>query len=258
MIDSFARYGLAACTLWVLTKTPADESELYSFRLLSAMTWFNKKLLRIVKSYNLSEDDMFAIRAVFDSITGSYDAEFVRVSDLAEYMHLSKTKLFEWVLCAINPGSKAELNFTEYVYLISYYPMFAKRELNQFLFGAMDETNKMYLTYVINDWLTTLLTLFDFIYKYFSFMLLARKSSRSLLEFLVKIVVEVCENGAIRYKCVLYKYLDEPISTDILRFDFVQYDRFKDKKLDYLFMGGFHRFVEENPSVLWQAQYIQV
>jgi hypothetical protein len=23
-------------------------------------------------------------------------------------------------------------------------------------------------------------------------------------------------------------------------------------------MGGFHRFVEENPSVVWQAQYIQV
>jgi hypothetical protein len=146
MVDSFARYGLAGCTLWVSTKTPADESELYSFRLLSAMVWFNKKLLRIVKSYNFSEDDMFAIRSVFDTITGSYEAEVVRVSDLVEHMGLSKTKLFEWVVGGINPGSKVEINFTEYVYLISYYPMFAKRELNQFLFGAMDVDNKMYLT----------------------------------------------------------------------------------------------------------------
>jgi hypothetical protein len=36
-----------------------------------------------------------------------------------------------------------------------------------------------------------------------------------------------------------------------------QYETFKDKKLDYLFMGGFHRFVDKNPSAVWTAVYIQ-
>jgi hypothetical protein len=126
-------------------------------------------LVRIVKSYNLSEDDVFAIRAVYDTMTGAYDAECVRVSEICEFMvrcvfvslnvdllfqhvlyvcaqELDRTKLLEWVVCGVNPASKAELSFTEYVYMLCFFIMFAKRELNQFLFGSMDVDNKMYLT----------------------------------------------------------------------------------------------------------------
>ena len=49
MVDSFNRFGLSNVTLWITAKTPADEQELYNFRLLSAMHWFDKRLLRIVK-----------------------------------------------------------------------------------------------------------------------------------------------------------------------------------------------------------------
>ena len=41
--------------------------------------------------------------------------------------------------------NKGELTFTEYVFMICYYVMFSKRELNQFLFGSMDTAGKQFL-----------------------------------------------------------------------------------------------------------------
>lgn len=54
-------------------------------------------------------------------------------------------QLAQWVFQAIEPDSKTEMMFSEYVHMVCFYVMLAHKELAKFLFQNIDTDKKQYL-----------------------------------------------------------------------------------------------------------------
>lgn len=48
-------------------------------------------------------------------------------------------------MAAINPASRYEITFSEYVHLVAYFVMLTGKDLARFIFQHADEDNKAYL-----------------------------------------------------------------------------------------------------------------
>ena len=54
-------------------------------------------------------------------------------------------QLAQWVYHAIEPESKSDMTFSEYVHMVCFYVMLAHKELSKFLFQCIDVDKKQYL-----------------------------------------------------------------------------------------------------------------
>eukprot|EP01035_Chromulina_nebulosa_P022004 gene22004-28486_t len=126
-----------ATSVYVLNRTLVADDELYDLGVLNVRPWMNKRLLKHMKTYNLSESDVMRMREIFESLTKKRGDATIRKQP--------KTKIVEWVIDAINPTRDYELYFHEYVHLVCYYPMLSSKELTKFLYGCMDEEKNRFL-----------------------------------------------------------------------------------------------------------------
>lgn len=107
---------------------------------------------------------------------------------------------------AIDPASRMELQFSEYIHFVSYVSMLARSDVVRFIFGHVDIEERAFL----------------------------KKDQ------FIDILNHITEGS------------DRSIKIWVL-----QYDTFKDPKLDALFLAGFDDFVCKNPSSTWQVEYLQ-
>mmetsp|Transcript_19600 Transcript_19600/g.42529 ORF Transcript_19600/g.42529 Transcript_19600/m.42529 type:complete len:426 (+) Transcript_19600:2-1279(+) len=140
-----ARLGMHT-QLWSTARRPIDEDNLYRFVTLAAQPWFDDRLLRIAKGFNLSEADVLQMRDTFEEIQGAGVGEKVRASQVFEYLVCPLTALAEWIFEAIRPASPREVSFSEYVHMVAYFVMLGQKELMKFVFQACDTDNRQFLT----------------------------------------------------------------------------------------------------------------
>lgn len=136
--------------IWTTARRPVDEENLYKLGRLPAYEWFDEKLQRLVKGFNLSEQDVYAMRKVFEKLmTSKHHGDAIDVVKLFEFIKFPYNQMSQWVVMSIKPASKKRLKFSEYVHLICYYVMLSSKDLIKFLFASQDEENKFYLRFVI-------------------------------------------------------------------------------------------------------------
>ena len=171
---------------------------MYKISRLEEHDWFDDRLHRCVKGFNLSEKDVFAFKRTFDIIIGQRSTNRIRVIDLFDYIDFPLNQIGHWIVAAVKPASNPnELLFSEYVHLLCFYLMFSSKNLIRFLFQCVDTDNKFYLR---------------------------REQFNELLRMLAE---------------------NSPFNVAVWE---LEYNNYYDKKLKYLFVTNFERFVFKNPG----------
>lgn len=147
MEKNMSEFGMRSI-IWIETRVLMEEDNMHKLGTLSGQEWWDDRLLRIIKAFNLSEADVFSMHAVFEDIrrgTTQAGRKNIRVDDMYRHIDYSYTKIAKWVILAISPASKFELSFSEYVHVISFYCMLVGSDLEKFLFVNADDGHKEYL-----------------------------------------------------------------------------------------------------------------
>lgn len=78
-------------SVFVLAKEPVDDDELFDFGTLSGNEWFDKRLIKCVKTFNLTEDDVMKLRWRFEKIQGNSAGmvNYIRVNDIFRTLGIS-------------------------------------------------------------------------------------------------------------------------------------------------------------------------
>ena len=132
--------------IWTTARRTLDEENLYKLGRLPAYDWFDEKLLRLVKGFNLSEQDVYAMRKVFERMkTSKHHGDVIEIAKLFEVIQFPYNQMCQWIVTSIKPVHKKRLVFSEYVHLVCYYVMLSGKDLVKFLFSSQDEENRFYL-----------------------------------------------------------------------------------------------------------------
>ncbi len=151
LCQDMGEFGLRS-TLWVETRVIPEEDNMHKLGAMEGKYWFDERLHRLIKAFILSEADVYSMHSVFEDIRRDRTQagrKNIRVDDLFRYIDYQYTKLAKWVVIAVNPASKFELSFSEYVHVISFYCMLIGNDLQKFIFMNADDANKQYLRYVV-------------------------------------------------------------------------------------------------------------
>lgn len=144
LIESLHQFNLPT-SVWAHSREPYPEDGMYKYGSLTAMDWFDKRLIKCISAFNLTESDVLGLRAVFEAIQGPNISFFVKTKYIFEYFRFPLVKMCEWVIAGIGPGSNEELSFSEYVHTVCFFCIFGRQELLRFIFGAADVEAKGYL-----------------------------------------------------------------------------------------------------------------
>ena len=144
LISNLHQFNLPT-SIWAKSRQPYSEDGMYKYGTLTAMDWFDKRLIRCIQAFNLTEGDVLGIRSVFESIQGLRVSFYVHKKDIFHYLSIPYLKICEWIISGIDPGNKEEISFSEYLHTVSYFCLFGKRDLLRFVFGASDVDYKGYL-----------------------------------------------------------------------------------------------------------------
>jgi hypothetical protein len=195
------------CSVWIYAKMPAEQDDIFKLGALEKQVWCDKRLLKIIYTYNMTSADIYGLRSVFDSILGTSMNETIMNRDVMKYVGTDPdTEIPGWFIQSIEPKRKKELIFSEYVHFVCSICMMGKKDLRRFLFGKMDFAQNAFLK---RDQFITL--------------------------------IEHMSVGTV-YNPNIWM---------------MQYDNFKDRKLDSLFYGGFEEFCESYRAVTWSTEYFQ-
>mmetsp|Transcript_1317 Transcript_1317/g.1387 ORF Transcript_1317/g.1387 Transcript_1317/m.1387 type:complete len:1578 (-) Transcript_1317:176-4909(-) len=145
LLKDLTQIGFAGISLWGKTKKPDDESLLFKFNRVQSQPWCDDRLLRVMKAFNITEDDVMRLHRVFENVLYGRNRDTMRVEELFASIDFPYNQLCRWVVQAVRPSKRAELKFSEYAHLVSYYIMLSPRDLTRFLFQHADDGDKAYL-----------------------------------------------------------------------------------------------------------------
>lgn len=148
MAADLAKFGFANISVWFLQQQPPDDRDMHKFGVVAVQDWFNDELARHMKAFNLSEQDVIALRDAYEKFQPGMVSERIRVDDYLEFLHYPHTTIAKWVASSSTLSSPGTLTFPEYVHLACYYCLFARKDFIRFIFGCMDSGNKGFLTKV--------------------------------------------------------------------------------------------------------------
>jgi hypothetical protein len=112
-------------SVFVLAKEPVDDDELFDFGTLSGNEWFDKRLIKCVKTFNLTEDDVMKFRWRFEKIQGDAVGmvNYIRVNDIFKSLGISIflsmfiyfcLSLFQMFFCRLSLYCNCWLDDTSY------------------------------------------------------------------------------------------------------------------------------------------------
>ena len=205
LVQNMNEYGFQTY-VWAYARTPADAEDIFKLGSLEKETWCDKRLLKLIYSYNLSVNDVRTLRGVYDSILGSSVMETVRVPRDFQIHGLGghrDCKIIREIRCT---QKGKEMIFSEYVHMVCSCCMMGKKELIRFLFGQMDTAQNAFL-------------------------------KRDQFVSLINYMAEGTAGNSTLWM--------------------MQYDAYKDRKLDSLFFKGFESFCSEYRAVTWSTEMIQ-
>jgi len=143
-----SRFGFHECSIWISSRLPTaddDEEILYKFGKLSQMSWYDARLRKVVKSFNLSESDVFALRGVFDDMLQGRVKTSILIEEVFMFLNYPYGRISKWVYESIKPLEEGHICFSEYVHMVGYFVMFAVKDLVKFLFSCTDDEGKQYI-----------------------------------------------------------------------------------------------------------------
>ena len=207
LASDLAALGLPA-SIWLTVREPLDDSDMYKVSKIKARDWCDSRLLKALYTFNMTESDVLTLRKVYDSMLGGSDTDSLPLGTMFSTMNIPyyPDELTQWIVSAVKPLRKSELSFSEYVHVVAYFCMFAKKDLRRFVFGCMDVKQDCFL-----------------------------KRDKFIL---------------------LVEYLAAPGVGNVTKWS-LQYDKFKDRKLDSLFYGGFEKFTDVYRGIMWKTEEIQ-
>jgi hypothetical protein len=207
LVQNMHEYGFNTY-VWAYARTPADAEDIFKLGSLEKEPWCDKRLLKIIYSYNLSLIDIRTMRGVYDNILGSSVTETARITDIFKYFGYEVVAdIAKMFVRSVDPSREKEISFSEYVHMVCACCMMGKIELMRFLFGQMDRAQNAFL-------------------------------KRDQFVMLIEYMAEGSAGG-------------NPTVW------MMQYDVYKDRKLDSLFFGGFEQFCTKYRGVMWSTEQLQ-
>lgn len=95
---------------------PAEQDDIFKLGALEKQVWCDQRLLKIIYTYNMSPQDIYGLRNVFDSILGASVMETIMNKDVFKYVGGDPdAEIPGWFISSVEPKRKKEMNFSEYV-----------------------------------------------------------------------------------------------------------------------------------------------
>jgi len=146
LVKNLAEVGVPGIYLFSkMRKLESDENQLYKLNRIAAQDWCDERLLKTARAFLLSESDVFGLHRVFEAMLFGRNRDTIKVEELFIYISFPYNRLSRWVVAAINPQSRHDITFSEYVHLISYFVMLSARDLARFVFQHADEDSRGFL-----------------------------------------------------------------------------------------------------------------
>lgn len=144
-LRDLAELGFDGMSLWCTGRQLEDEESMYKYNHITALPWCDERMLRTVKSFLVSEADVFEIKRCFTRIIGGRNRDTVKVAEIFATLKLEMTEVCEWAVLAIEPARRKEITFSEYLHFVSYFVMLDGIDLGRFLFYHADTEDQGYL-----------------------------------------------------------------------------------------------------------------
>lgn len=138
LVADMTSVGIHDVSLWSTLRRPDDADALYRFQKLGAYDWCDERLLRVIKSFNLTEIDVFAFRRTYEDILNNRNRSSIKVDDIFNFIDFPLNEVGRWAVAAIEPNNRKEVTFSEYTHFVCYFVMLSPRDLARFLFQHAD------------------------------------------------------------------------------------------------------------------------
>ena len=136
-------FGLSSC-LYYFSRIPVTDDSIYEMSTLNMFDWMDKRLIKLIKTFNLQPKDIFDMRWAFEALLPVDDkiANTLSVEMLLLQLELQDTQIFKWLLEQLKPQTPHVLLFSEYINLITSWVMLSDKEIIRFVFGNYDVNSR--------------------------------------------------------------------------------------------------------------------
>eukprot|EP01033_Poteriospumella_lacustris_P007676 gene7676-5518_t len=145
LVQDMTSLGFNHVSVWMTGRRAEEDEAMYKFNQITAYNWCDERLIRTVKSFLLTETDVFGLRRTFQRILNGRSRSTVTIIDIFDHIGFKLNQVGQWAVAAIQPRRKRELTFSEYVHFVCYFVMLSARDMARFLFTAQDTDERGFL-----------------------------------------------------------------------------------------------------------------
>jgi hypothetical protein len=80
------KIGFLGVSLWCKTRKAESEDLLFKFNRVQSQPWCDDRLVRVMKAFNITEEDVMRLRKVFENMLYGRNRETLRVEELFSYI----------------------------------------------------------------------------------------------------------------------------------------------------------------------------
>lgn len=82
LIRDMTRLGFANISIWGKTRRAENEDVLFKFNRIQSHPWCDDRLLKVMKTFNITEDDVMRFHRVFENMLYGRNRDTLRVEEL--------------------------------------------------------------------------------------------------------------------------------------------------------------------------------
>jgi hypothetical protein len=86
LIKDLVKIGFHGVSIWCKGRKAENEDLLFKFNRVQSQPWCDNRLIRIMKSVNLTEDDVMRLRRIFENMLFGRDRETLRVEEFFAFI----------------------------------------------------------------------------------------------------------------------------------------------------------------------------
>lgn len=81
-----SKIGFSSVSLWSKSRKIESEDILFKFNRIQSQPWSDPRLLRTMKAFNMSEDDIFRLRRIFENMLFGRNRDTLRAEEFFSYI----------------------------------------------------------------------------------------------------------------------------------------------------------------------------
>ena len=120
-------------------KCPASIANLRQY------SWFDMRLSKIMKSYEIKPSEIFSFHSIFRSLQVNEAVDTIDVYDFFDFLKEEKSEFGMWLFTAVNTETPNHISFSEFVHLVSYSCLLKKESIQILMFSSIDTEKNSYI-----------------------------------------------------------------------------------------------------------------